>query len=125
MAQQCEFIKEDNQQCGGYAVDDSIYCINHEPTMKETKLNAVRKGGASESYQTLNLNLNPLTIKNSSDVIGAVLQTINELREGKLPPKAASTIGYLLGIALKAFEQADLKNRVEMVEKVILERSVR
>lgn len=125
MAQQCEYIKENGQQCGGYAVNDSAYCISHEPNMHEEKLEAVRKGGSSESYQKLDLKLNPLTIQNSFDVIGAVIQTVNELRAGKIPPKMASTIGYLLGIALKAFEQADLKNRVEVIERVILERSTR
>jgi hypothetical protein len=125
MANRCEYIKDDGQQCGGFAVDGSVYCINHEPEMKETKLEAVRKGGASENHQYLDIKLCPLSIKRSSDVVEAVIQTINELREGKMSPKAASTIGYLLGIALKAFEQTDLTNRVQVIERVILERSTK
>ncbi len=125
MANLCEFIKEDGEQCGAYAVTDSNYCVSHEPAMREVKLAAVRKGGASESYQKLDLALSQLTINNSSDVVKATVQTINELRAGTLPPKVANTIGYLLGIALKAFDQADLTNRVEVIERVILERSTR
>lgn len=125
MAQLCEFIKEDGEQCGAYAVANSDYCVSHDPTMREVKLEAVKKGGASESYKTMNIALSPLTINNSSDVVKATIQTINELRTGTLPPKVANTIGYLLGIALKGFEQADLNNRLQVIERVILERSTR
>ena len=125
MAKLCEFIKEDDEQCGAYAVANSNYCVSHDPAMREVKFEAVKKGGASESYEKLNLALPPLIIGNSSDVIKATVQTINELRSGALPPKVANTIGYLLGIALKAFEQADLNNRLQVIERVILERSTR
>jgi hypothetical protein len=125
MTKQCEYINENGQQCGGDAIDGSVYCLSHDPNQKEARLERSQKGGASESYQKLNLKLEPLTIQDATDVVGAVVQTINEVREGKLPPKVASTIGYLLGIALKAFEQADLKNRVEVIERVILERSTK
>ena len=121
----CEFIKEDGEQCGAYAVANSNYCVSHDPTMREVKLDAVKKGGSSENYRKLDLELSPLTIKNSSDVVTATVQTINELRAGTLPPKIANTIGYLLGIALKAFEQSDLTNKLEVIERVILERSTK
>lgn len=125
MAKQCEYTNENGQQCGGYAIDGSIYCLSHDPNQKNKRIERSQKGGSSETYQKLDLKLEPMTIKNASDIIGATVQTVNELREGKLPPKMASTIGYLLGIALKAFEQADLKNRVEVIERVILERSTK
>lgn len=125
MANLCEFIKGDGEQCGAYAVNGSGFCVSHDPTMREVKLDAVKKGGASEGYQKLNLELPPLTINNSSDVVKATVQTINELRAGTLPPKIANTIGYLLGIALKAFDQSDLTNKLEVIERVILERSTK
>lgn len=125
MNNQCEFIKQNNKHCGAYAVQNSQYCINHEESMKETKHNAVAKGGSSDSYQKLNLNLPPLTIDNPSDVTSAVVQTINELRSGTVPPKIANTIGYLLGIALKAFEVAEIDRKIEAIDRIILERKVR
>lgn len=122
MAQQCLFIKPDGTQCGGYATNGSAYCISHNPALAETKAEAVKKGGASEGYQKLNLDLAPLTIQNPSDVVTAIVQTINEVRSGTLPPKIASTLGYLLGIALKAFEVSELDSRLEVIERIILER---
>lgn len=125
MSKQCEFIKQNGDRCGAYAVQSSQYCINHEESMKETKQNAVAKGGSSDGYKTLNLNLEPFEIKNTSDVVIAVVQTINELRSGKLPPKLANTVGYLLGIAIKAFEVSEIDKKIEAIDRVILERKVR
>lgn len=125
MTKQCQYTNENGQQCKGFAIENSIYCLSHDPDQKEKRVERSQKGGASESYLNLDLKLEPISIQNASDVIGVTIQTINELREGKLPPKIANTIGYLLGITLKAFEQADLKNRVEVIERVILERSTK
>ncbi len=125
MTQHCTYIKENGELCGAYAVHGSMFCLNHEPTMQETKRAAVQKGGQATSYDTLALALPPLTIVNASDVVSAAIQTINEVRAGNLPPKVASTIGYLLGVALKGFEQSELQNRVQTIERVILERSTK
>ncbi len=118
-------MKTNGKQCGSYAVDNSFFCINHEPAMKEVKEIAVQKGGASEGYQKLNLDLSPLTIHKASDVTTATVQVMNEVRSGILPPKIATTLGYLLGIALKAFEVAELEEKMEVVDRLILERKTK
>jgi len=125
MTQHCTYIKENGEPCGAYAVHGSVFCLNHEPAMQETKHAAVQKGGQATSYEKLALALPPLTIVNASDVVSAAIQTINEVRSGALPPKVASTIGYLLGVTLKGFEQSELQNRVQTIERVILERSTK
>ena len=122
MAEQCIFIKKEGKRCGGYSVEGSSYCINHEPRMQEKKLEAVRNGGAASSYEKLELALPAMVINTPADVVGAAVQTVNEVRTGQLPPKVASTIGYLLGVVLKAFEVANLDQRVEMIESILIER---
>ena|SRR3989344_90170 len=122
MAEPCIFIKSNGERCGGFPVEGSAYCINHEPRMKEKKLEAVRNGGAATSYERLELALPAMVISGPADVVVATVQTINEVRTGQLPPKVASTIGYLLGVALKAYEVANLDQRVEMIESVLVER---
>lgn len=122
MTEQCIFIKKDGKRCGSYPVEGSSYCINHEPRMQEKKLEAVKNGGAATSYEKLGLALPEMVISNPSDVVGAAVQTVNEVRAGQLPPKVASTIGYLLGIVLKAYEVANLDQRVELIESVLVER---
>jgi hypothetical protein len=122
MAEQCIFIKKDGKRCGSYPVESSSYCINHEPRMQEKKLEAVRSGGAATSYKKLSLTLQAMTISTPGDVVTAAVQAVNEVRTGQLPPKVASTIGYLLGIVLKAYEVSNLDQRVEMIESVLVER---
>lgn len=122
MTEQCILIKKDGKRCGSYPVEGSSYCINHEPRMQEKKLEAVKNGGAATSYEKLGLALPKMIISNPSDVVGAAVQTVNEVRAGQLPPKVASTIGYLLGIVLKAYEVANLDQRVELIESVLVER---
>lgn len=125
MAKQCAFTFESGTQCRGYAVEGSLYCLSHDPDLKEARIARSKKGGEATSYEKLELALPPLAIVNASDVVSAAIQTINEVRAGNLPPKVASTIGYLLGVALKGFEQSELQNRVQTIERVILERSTK
>lgn len=125
MENQCEYIKKNGTRCGGYAVTGSEFCINHDPAMKEAKLAAVKKGGASESYQALDLKLPPIEIVGASDVVPVVIQLINELRSGEIPPRIATSVGYLLGIALKALEISDVEKKIETFERIILERGKR
>src|SRR3989344_202900 len=112
MDKQCQFIKEDGTRCGGFSVDESSYCLSHHPDKENTRLERAKKGGSAESYKKLNLKLEPITIKNSSDIMQAVIQVINEVRSGTIPPRIATRIGYLLGIALKAFELSEIDQRV-------------
>jgi hypothetical protein len=122
MTENCIFIKTNGERCGGYPVEGSDYCINHEPRLQEKKLEAVKNGGAASSYEKLELALPELVINTPNDVVTAAVQTVNEVRTGQLPPKVASTIGYLLGVVLKAYEVANLDQRVEMIESVLIER---
>ena len=122
MTEKCIFIKTDGERCGGYPVEGSDYCINHEPRMQEKKLEAVKSGGAASSYEKLELALPELVINTPNDVVTATVLTVNEVRTGQLPPKVASTIGYLLGVVLKAYEVANLDQRMEMIESVLVER---
>ena len=122
MAEPCIFIKGNGERCRGFPVEGSAYCINHEPRMQEKKMEAVRNGGAATSYERLELALPAMVISGPADVVVATVQTINEVRTGQLPPKVASTIGYLLGVALKAYEVSNLDQRVEMIESVLVER---
>lgn len=115
----CAYIKEDGEYCRGYAIKDSEYCLSHDPDMQEARLERARRGGASESYEKLELDLPPLEITNSEDIVQGILQIINEVRTGQIPPRVATTIGYLLGIALKAYEVSGVDKKVDAIEKAL------
>ena len=125
MDKQCIYIKDNDEQCKGFAIEDSQYCLSHDPESQEARLVRAQRGGAAETYQQLDLELAPLKIDNAKDIAQATIQLVNELREGIVPPRIATAIGYLLSIALKAYEKSDLEHKIETFERVILERGKR
>lgn len=125
MDNQCSFIKKDLKRCKAYAITGSMYCLSHNMEMRDAKHEAVQKGGQAESYKKLDLKLPPFEITQPADVTKAIVQTINELRDGQLPPRIANTVGYLLGIALKAFEVSEIDDKIEAIDRIILERKTR
>ncbi len=124
-SKQCKYNAEDGTKCKGYAITDSQYCLSHDPDKQEERLARAQKGGMAQEYQSLDLQLPPLTVGSAGDIIKASIQLVNELRTGKVPPKIATTIGYLLGIALKAIEVSEVEQRIGTIERVIFERSTK
>lgn len=125
MSKHCIHIKDDGKQCGGYATEDSKYCLSHDPDKSEDRIVRAQKGGAAEAYQQLDLELEELKVQSAGDIAQASIRLANELRQGLIPPKIATSIGYLLSIALKAYEKSDLEQRIESFERIILERGKR
>lgn len=78
-----------------------------------------------DSYKKLNLQIEPLEVNSAHDIASSAIQLANELREGRIPVKIATAVGYLLSIALKAYEKSDLEQRIESFERIILERGKR
>ena|SRR3990167_67542 len=125
MNKHCIFVKDNQEQCGGFAIEKSQYCLSHDPDSEKARLERAKKGGAGESYQRLDMKLKPLEIKNAQGIVDASIQLINEVREGALPPKIATTIGYLLSITQKAYEKSNLEYKIETLERILLERGRR
>lgn len=115
----CLFIKPNGDRCGANAMSDSDYCYLHNPEIsQEDKLVAQTRGGQNRSpkvYQPLP----PIKIKKTSDIMGLLNDTINQVRQGKLDCRVGNTIGYLAGVAIKAFETSELEERLEQIELVI------
>lgn len=103
-------------------MQDSDYCFTHNPETKIEKHLAVVKGGLNS--KKTNLSLEPLDVKSANDVTKLLEDTINGVRKGKIPPKIANTIGYLAGHALKAMEVSKYAEKVESVERILMERKI-
>lgn len=120
--EQCIYIKSDGGQCNAKPIKGSQYCFSHNPDTKIEKHLAVVKGGLNS--KKVNLNLTPLSIKEDKEVAHLLEDTINGVRSGEIPPNIANTIGYLAGHALKAIELARYADKVESVERVLMERKI-
>lgn len=124
MNNQCKFTKSDNNQCQAFAIEGSEYCFSHcpKPEVKQAKHQAVVDGGKSESYKKLELNLEPVLLRDANDVILFLNTVINELRGGQIPPKLASCCGFLVNQLLRAIEIGSLEEKVKTLEKIIEQR---
>lgn len=125
MSNKCIHIKENDNHCDAYAQKDSDYCFSHDPEKVEARIERAAKGGSMDSYKKLNLQIEPLEVNSAHDIASSAIQLANELREGRIPVKIATAVGYLLSIALKAYEKSDLEQRIESFERIILERGKR
>lgn len=119
---QCNYIKEDGGQCNARPMKESKYCFSHNPDTQVEKHLAVVKGGFAS--KRVELGLEPLSIKTPQEISQLLENTINEVRDGRMPPNIANTIGFLAGHALKAMELFKYADKVESVERILLERKI-
>jgi len=101
-------------------IKGSNYCFSHNPDTKTEKHLAVVKGGLNS--RKVSLDLAPLSIKDPQEVATLLEDTINGVRSGEIPPNIANTIGYLAGHTLKAIELVKLADKVELIERIVLEK---
>ncbi len=118
--QNCNYIKENGENCGAAPMKDCNYCFSHNPETQIEKHLAVVKGGLASRKNELNLE--PVSIKNPQEVAVLLESTINGVRSGEISPNIANTVGYLASHILRALEASNLDQRVEMVESILLER---
>lgn len=123
MQKQCEFINsETSEQCKGFALESGL-CFSHDPERKEEKQQAVLKGG--QAPKKVILNLPPTSIKTVEDVVTILEETINLVRSGEIPSSnPANTIGFLCSHVLKAIELSQVDNRLDAIDRIILERRI-
>lgn len=116
----CKQIKNNKHQCKAKAQKDSEYCFFHDPNSKAQRKIAQSSGGAVNN--AVNLNLAPVEITTPNDLTTLLVDTINRVRSGELNVKVANCIGVLSGQLLKTLELTTVQQRIEIIEKVILER---
>ena len=119
---QCSYIKNKGEQCRAKPVKGTSYCFSHNPDMTIEKHLAVIKGGLNS--RKVNINLAPLIITDPKEVTTLLEQTINGVRSGEIPTNIANTIGYLAGHVLKSMELSKYADKIESVERVLMERKI-
>ncbi|MBI3590136.1 MAG: hypothetical protein HY094_02005 [Candidatus Melainabacteria bacterium] len=103
-------------------MSDSKYCYLHNPDIsEEEKLNAQIKGGKGNTIK-ITEPLEPVAVEKVEDIVKLLADTINRVRSGEMEIKVANCIGYLSGHLTKALEIAELEKRIEVVERVVLNR---
>jgi len=122
---QCKEIKKDGTQCNANAMSGLDYCYTHNPDISdEEKREAKQRGGQARAL-TITNPLPVLPINEPNDAVLLITDTIHRVRSGELDIKTANCLGFLSDKLLKAFEVAKLNDRVEIIERVILEKKTR
>jgi len=122
---QCKHLKPDGTQCNAYAMSGADYCYTHNPDISdEEKREAKQRGGKARALTIAN-PLPALPITEPNDAVLLIVDTINRVRAGELDVKTANCLGFLTDKLLKAFEVSKLNDRVEIIERVILEKKTR
>lgn len=118
----CQFIKQDGTNCEAWAMQDSIYCFLHNPDISDEEKREIQsRGGQANKIKVLE-PLPPIKINQGRDIVLLLEDAINKVRAGEIDLKVANCIGYLAGHLIKAFEVAELQNRVDTIERLVLER---
>jgi len=118
----CKFQKSNGQRCSANAMIGAEFCFSHNPAVKEKKKAAVIKGGKmSKKNRSL---LSPINLAQPKDVVSLLNATINEVRGGCIELRVANCLGYLSGHLMKAFEAADLEERLSKIEKALAEKNL-
>jgi hypothetical protein len=121
----CEFIKPDETKCEAHAIKDSEFCYFHNPDISDEDKREAQSNGGKTKALTLKEPLPVLPIAKPEDAVLLVADTINRVRAGTLDIRTANCLGFLSDKLLKAFETSRLNDRVEIIERVVLEKKQR
>lgn len=113
---------KDNTQCSGNSMLNADFCYFHNPAIPEADKSENRAiGGKNNAIGALE-PLEPLDIQAPQDVVTLLIQTINQVRGGKIEIRAANCLGVLSSHLLRAFEMSDLEKRIEKIEQSLKQR---
>lgn len=118
----CKHTKEDGKSCGANAMRGNKYCFLHNPDISQEKKTALCREGGQNRALTVKKPLKIMKIETSGDVRCLLADTINQVRRGKLDVRIANCIGVLSGHMIRAIETDTIEQRVEQIERIVLER---
>ena len=119
----CKYIREDGTNCKSRAVMDAGYCYFHNPDVPdEVRKENARKGGLVKKYEPLvKRDFYDNLVEDSKSVL---IETVNQLREGSMPPNVANSIVYACSTLQKVYEVQDLEKRLNVLEHSVLETKI-
>lgn len=58
-------------------------------------------------------------LRDARDLVELLAQTINHVLRGEIDPKVANAVGYLGGLLMKALHEAEIENRLAVIEAAV------
>jgi len=114
----CKHIKDDGTQCRSHSVRVSGFCYFHDPEIPdEVRRENARRGGRVKKYS--GLVPRDFTENLVTDTKEILIETLNQLREGVIPPSVAHAITHTCGVLHRICETRELEQRLREIEKIM------
>jgi|GEM_PF-3271262 len=114
----CNGIKKNGDPCSSRAVKANGYCHFHDPSITpEERSEIARKGGSVKIYKGLvkkDFEKDLIT-----DTRGVLIEVINLLRSGEMPPQTANSIIYASATLHRVWEAEEVERRLVEIEKIV------
>src|ERR1017187_285861 len=108
----CQAKTKAGRPCAAPVLSGSAFCSLHADPERAAALG--RKGGA-RNRKVYDGDVHNVSVPESAgDVKRMLAETMADTRSGKIDPKLGSTLGYLGTALLRAFEVADVEQRLEL-----------
>lgn len=121
----CKSLTTEELPCQARPMQGSEFCYLHNPSISEDEKRDARSRGGKENQIVLKTPLPPLKLTNAKDVIVLLQDTINGVRSGELDVRIANCLGFLTDKLLKAYEVAELNDKVDAMERFLEKRKTR
>ena len=112
----CEATNQAGDPCGAQALVNSSFCFMHDPTRAPDRAEARRRGGHNRrGAPSLPV---PLVVSlGDLDSVKAMLERVMvDTLAQENSARRSRTVGYLVGIALKLHEVAEIEDRLQALE---------
>jgi len=115
----CQGTTKTGAPCEAAALVGRACCYFHDASVADQRQASRRKGGTVRSQKAAVLpeDAPDIALTNVADVMKLLGTTLNAVRKGSIDVKVANCVGYLSGIALRAFEAGAMADRLAVVEK--------
>jgi len=117
----CRANNERGEPCSAPPMAESDYCFHHDPAKASERAKARKRGGYNRRQVKSSEDAGPVRIRSTQDVVALVERAIADTVALENSIARNRAIGYLAGVALKAQEVGELEERLEAVEKALLE----
>ena len=113
MANRCIATRRDGQPCAA-AARPSGYCFYHDPAFADQRAQGRRLGGYARSNVA---RIHKNTPPELRDVLGQLMQALDETYGGQLEPQVARAMATLSGAIVRMYEIGELAGRVQALEE--------
>jgi hypothetical protein len=111
----CSAITKSGRPCQAAAVHGTRFCALHADPARAAELG--RMGGLKNRHYVDNDAVTIAAPTTPEDVKNLLAQAMVDVRAKRLDPRTASTLTYMSGVLLKAFESTDLEKRLVHLEE--------